>query len=132
MKFLFEAEDCVVGIIVGLILVGLSGRFFQLPGWNLLWGIIFIVSLIFTILDVTHTFTDFGGHILLIILLLLNNIIDFVIEIALAVKYLNLGITLPYVSQYMPLLDNPLTLLILGIFFVASSIFWLITFPFMH
>lgn len=132
MKFLFEAEDCVVGIIVGLILVGLSGRFFQLPEWNLLWGLLFLVSLIFTILDVLHTFRDFGGHILLTILLLLNNIIDFVIEIALAVKYLDLGITLPYISQYMPLLDNPLTLLVLGIFFVASSILWLVIYPFMH
>ncbi|GAI73174.1 unnamed protein product, partial [marine sediment metagenome] len=39
MKFLFEAEDCIVGVIVGLILIGLSGKFFPLPEWNILWGL---------------------------------------------------------------------------------------------
>ena len=131
MKFWFEAEDCIIGVFVGLLIIGLSGKFIQLPKLNILWGFLFLVSLIFTILDVVYTFMDFGGHLALIVLLFINNIVDFIIELALAVKYLNLGITLPYISQFMPLLDDPLILFVIGIFFIISSIFWLVIFPFM-
>src|SRR3989338_8389219 len=103
MKFWFEAEDCIIGVFVGLLIIGLSGKFIQLPKLNILLGFLFLVSLIFTILDVVYTFMDFGGHLALIVLLFINNIVDFIIELALAVKYLNLGITLPYISQFMPL-----------------------------
>lgn len=132
MKFFHEIEDCIIGIIIGLLLIGLSGRYIQLPELNIIWGLLFIVSLVFTVLDVVYTFMDFGGHLLLIIILFVNNAIDLIIELALAIKYLNLEITLPLVSQFMPLLDNPTTLFIIGIFFIASSIFWMIVFPFMQ
>lgn len=132
MKLFHEIEDCIIGVIVGLILIGLSGKYFQLPEWNIIWGLIFVVSLIFTILDVFYTIMDFGGHFLLIILLFINNAVDFVIELALAIKYLGLEINLPLISEFiMPLLEEPTTLFFLGIFFVVSSIFWIIVFPFM-
>ena len=128
MKFLFESEDCIVGIIVGLVMVGLSGRYFQLPNIPLLWGFVFTISLAFTIFDVIHTFSDLGGHPLLIVLLLINNAIDFILEAALAAMYF--GMTLPFFSLLNPYLSNPAVLYAAGIFFIISSIFWIIVFPF--
>tara|TARA_B100001971_G_scaffold205655_1_gene223416 strand:- start:1257 stop:1718 length:462 start_codon:yes stop_codon:yes gene_type:complete len=128
MKFLHEIEDCIIGIIVGLILIGLSGYYFSLPGWGNLWGFIFIVSAFFTVLDVINTLKDLGGHLLALIALLLNNFIDIVLEVALAGMYL--GFSIPYISDFInPFLEDPLYLLIIGIFFVVSSIFWIIASP---
>ena len=66
------------------------------------------------------------------ILLFLNNAVDFVIELALAIKYLGLEINLPLISEFIiPLLEEPTTLFFIGIFFIVSSVFWIIAFPFM-
>ena len=43
MKLIHESEDCVVGIIVGIILIGLSDYFFTIPDWYIAFGIIFII-----------------------------------------------------------------------------------------
>jgi len=130
MKLLFSSEDCLVGLVVGAVLLGLSGKYYTLPEWNILWGILFLVSLIFTFFDVFHTFSDLPGHMFLTILLFLTNIVDFIFEVALSVKYLGLNITLPFISQYMPLLEEPTVLFGLGVFFLASIVFWLIVTPF--
>lgn len=130
MKLLFEAEDCMVGIAVGILMVGLSGFYFTLPELNLLWAFVFLFSLVFTVLDVFYTFLDFGEDFLIHVLLLLNNIFDALIEVALAAKYF--GLNFPYISDFInSFLDKPEVLFGLGIFFVVSSIFWLIYTPFM-
>ena len=128
MKFLFEAEDSIVGIIVGILLIGLSGMFFTLPDFlqnSLVLGIIFVVSLVFTLLDVKHTISDLRGHKLLLLALFLNNVIDFAIELALAASMF--GFQVPYISATLdPYLADTTILLYIGIFFIASSIFWLV------
>ncbi len=64
------------------------------------------------------------------ILLLLNNLFDIIIELALAVKFF--GLEIPRISEFLnPFLDRPEVLFGLGIFFVVSSVFWLIYTPFM-
>jgi len=131
MKLLFEAEDCLVGIGIGLLMIGLSGKYYNVPEWNILWGVVFSFSFIMTILDVIYTFSDIGGHIVMLMILFVNNAIDGVIEIALAAKYF--GFDLGKISTLLnPHLDKPEVMFALGIFFIASSVFWLIYFPFMQ
>ena len=128
MKCLFEAEDSIIGIIVGLLFIGLSGVFFALPKFTydtFVWGGIFAISLIFTVLDVKHTFRDLSGHALLLVILLLNNAIDFVIELGMAAKMF--GLNIPYITTYLtPYMESPMILLFIGVFFIGSSIFWMV------
>ena len=58
MKFLFEFEDAVVGIICGLLLIGLTGRFFSLKLSNAIYLIAFIIFAISIILDILFEFSD--------------------------------------------------------------------------
>lgn len=125
MKFLHAAEDCIFGIIVGVVLIGLSGIYFALPDLGMAWAAVFLISFLFTLFDMRHTFSDMSGHRLMLAALIINNIIDFVIEISMAAKLLNFNI--PYLSDALnPYLVDPTVLLYLGIFFIASSIFWLV------
>jgi hypothetical protein len=95
---------------------------------GILWGLIFAASILFTAFDVIHTLRDLGGHILALLILLLNNLVDIIIEVALVGKHF--GFNVPYISEYIgPYLEEPLYLLIIGIFFVVSSIFWIIASP---
>jgi len=127
MKLLFESEDCIVGLIVGILLIGLSDIIFSVPDWPLVWGIIIVLSLLMTIFDVFHTFSDLGGHIFLLILLLLNNFVDIIIELALIGFFFKFSI--PFITPFFdPLLSSPIIFISLGVFFIASSLFWLIKF----
>jgi len=124
MKILFEYEDCIYGIFIGVILFGLSGMFFQLPAYPMVWGALFGIAAILTILDVRHTFSDLSGHVVMILLALLNNVADFIIEIAMTAKLFNFEI--PYLSEQLnPYLADPLVLAGLGAFFIVTSILWI-------
>ncbi len=126
MKFLFDAEDCVFGLLVGYVLIGMSGIWYKLPAWPMwLWGIVFAVSLIFTLLDFANTVKELTHHPVLIALAFLNNVVDAVIELAmLAIAF---SFTVPVLSPALnPYLTQPLWLMVAGIFIVVSSIFWFI------
>ena len=128
MKLIHEYEDCIVGIIVGIIIIGLSGYFFDLPDWSVAWGIIFIVSALFTIFDFFHTLSDLGNKIIPIIFIFINNFIDIILEIVLAVYFL--GYSISFISDFLePYITDPFYLLIIGIFFVVTSVFWIIATP---
>lgn len=131
MKLLFEAEDCLIGIGIGLLMIGLSGKYFSVPEWPYLWAIAFFISFLFTIFDVVHTFSDISGHISLMILLIINNVADAIIEIALTAKFF--GLEIPTLSAFLnPYFNMPGIMFAFGIFFIISSVFWLIAFPFME
>lgn len=128
MKLIHEYEDCFVGIIIGVLLIGLSERYFTLPDLAIVWGVLFIISALFTIFDFIFTLFDLGSKIFPLFILFLNHIIDIALEVALAAYYFNYNI--PYISEFMnPFISDPFYLLIMGIFFVASSIFWIIATP---
>ena len=128
MKLIHEYEDCFIGILIGVLLIGLSERYLTLPDLAIVWGIAFIISAIFTILDIFHTISDLGNKIFPLFILFLNHIIDIALELALAGFYFNFNI--PYLSDFLnPYLADPFYLFIMGIFFVVSSLFWIIATP---
>lgn len=130
MKLIFESEDCIVGIGVGLLMIGLSGKWkFTLPELNYLWAVAFFVSFLLTIFDVVHTFSDLSYHPMMLALLVANNVVDGIVEIALTAKYF--GFEIPKISALLnPYLAKPEIMFALGIFFLASSVFWLVAMPF--
>lgn len=130
MKLFHEIEDCIIGLITGLLMVGLSGYFIILPGMHILWGLLFAISAIVTIFDVTFTIFDLGEKVLPLILLLLNNAIDIIIEIVLAAKYLGFSLNnLPLLETAAYYLSQPQYLFWVGAFFIVSSLFWIIATP---
>ena len=130
MKLFHEIEDCIIGLLVGLLIIGLSGYFLQLPQIDVLWGLLFAISALFTLFDVTFTLFDLGEKIVPLMFLLFNNAIDIIIEIALASKYLGFSLSnLPFMETIVQYLSQPQYLLWAGIFFIASSIFWIIATP---
>jgi len=128
MKLIFAAEDCIVGFLVGFMLIGFSGEFFNLPNWNILWGILFVFSFILTILDILHSLTDMGwGHIFLVIIGFVTNFIDGIIEILFIIKFFNLNIA--FLKFLSPILSNSSYQFAFGVFFIVNSIFWLLLWP---
>ncbi len=130
MKLFHEIEDCIVGLIVGLLMVGLSGYFIILPDMPVLWGLLFAISALVTIFDVTFTIFDLGEKVLPLIFLLLNNAIDIIIEIVLAAKYFGFSLNnIPLLGAAAYYLSQPQYLFWSGAFFIASSLFWIIATP---
>ena len=128
MKLIFAAEDCIVGFLVGFMLIGFSGKFFHLPEWNTLWGILFVFSFILTVFDVLHSLTDLGwGHIFLVIFGFATNFIDAVIELLFIIKFFSLKIG--FLNFLGPITSNPVYQLIFGIIFIVNSLFWLVLWP---
>lgn len=128
MKILFATEDCLYMILIGAIVIGLSEKYFKLPQLNAVWGALFAIGIILTLLDIIHTFTDLSRHPLVLIGALANNLIDGTLLAALTAKYFNF--TIPKLSTYAAqYLANPTYLFYIGGFFVVASVFWIIVWP---
>ncbi|MFH1631188.1 MAG: hypothetical protein ABIA21_03125 [Candidatus Aenigmatarchaeota archaeon] len=126
MRIHFETFDCIWGILVGIVLIGLAGVFFALPNIPILWGIFFIVSAVTTIIDVVMCVKDFHDmHKILLACIFVSSIIYFIVELAMVSKYLNVAI--PFITQtVLPVISQSTTLMYIGVFFIISSIIWLI------
>jgi len=126
MKFIHEYEDCIVGLLVGIIIIGLSGMYFRLPAFpTYVWGAVMVASLLFTIFDLRHTFKELKTHRIVLILLLLNNAVDLVLEAGLAAYLFRVNI--PYISYYLnPYFAQAQMLFYIGMFFIGSSVLWII------
>ncbi len=129
MKAIFEAEDAIIGIICGLLLLGLTGRFFTLKLGNFAYVIAFIVFITFIFLDIINELKEITSHFGLIALSILHNLIDLVISLA-SISYFT-GWNIPYITQYLvPYLQNESVIAGIGIFLVVSNALWLLTMPF--
>ena len=133
MKFAFEEEDSIYGLLLGIFLIGITGIWFKIPlnAESLRWtGIILVViAVILSFLDIIHVIQDLSYHPIMLIGSFLNNIIDLVLEFALLFTLIGIKIVIPYFSQYVvPLTQTPKGVLGIGIFFVVTSAFWLVSF----
>jgi hypothetical protein len=128
MKLIFEAEDCLVGALVGVLLVAMSGKWFSLPFAKNILIVVIPIYLIFIVLDLMHEFSDLGRHFLFIGLSILHNIFDIAICIALYSVFF--GFSVPFISGYTHYLGDMTILYWLGLFEAVSHIFWLVLAPF--
>ena len=130
MKFIFAAEDTIIGIVCGLLLIGLTGRFFSLKLNNMLYVVIFIVFLFFILLDIFNEIRDLTTHFGFIVFSLLHSLVD--LGIALVVISHFSGWNIPYITSiFVPYLQNEAVIFWLGVFLVVGNVIWLILYPFL-
>lgn len=131
MKFLFEFEDAIVGIICGLLLIGLTGRFFSLKLSNTIYLIAFVIFAISIILDIIFEFSDLKVHFNFTIASLIHSIADFIIALAFISHFS--GFNLPFITvNLVPYLQNEIAIFWLGVFLVAGNAVWLLLYPFFN
>ena len=129
MKGIFEAEDAIVGIACGLLLLGYAGKFFTLKLPNFVYVMAFAIFIIFILLDLINEFSDLARHFFFVGGAILHNIVDLVISLTF-ISFFS-GWNIPYITQYLvPYLQNPSIIPGLGMFLVIANLIWLFIFPF--
>lgn len=130
MKLTFAAEDTIIGIICGILLIGLTGRFFSLKLADILYVIAFIIYILFILLDIVNEISDLTTHFGFMVFSLLHSLADLVIAIAFISHFSKWDI--PYITPtFVPYLQNEAVIFGLGIFLVAGNVIWLILYPFL-
>ena len=133
MKFTFAAEDTIVGIICGLLLIGYAGRFFSLKLSNILYAIAFIVYIIFLLLDIINELRDLTTHFGFILFSLIHSFVDLLIALTLASFFS--GWSIPFItSRFVPYFqgENAAGIFFwVGAFLVVGNVIWLILYPFL-
>ena len=128
MKFAIEAEDAIIGIICGFLIITYAGKLYPLKLNEFVYAAAFAVFIVFIILDIINEFKDWS-QIGLTLLSIAHNAVDFVISLAFISHFS--GLNIPYVtSTLVPYLQNEQILLGAGIFLAASNAVWLATMPF--
>lgn len=130
MKLTFAAEDTIIGIICGLLLIGLTGRFFSLKLSDIIYVIAFIVYAIFILLDIVNEIRDLTTHFGFVVFSLAHSLID--LGIALTVISHFSGWNIPYITSiFVPYLQSEANMYYAGVFLVIGNAIWLILYPFL-
>ena len=130
MKLIFAAEDTIIGIICGLLLIGLTGRFFSLKLSNFVYVIAFIAYVFFILLDIINELKDLTTHFGFILFSLTHSFIDLGIALAVISHFSKWNI--PYITAtFVPYLKNEAAFLWMGAFLVVGNAVWLMLYPFL-
>ena len=130
MKLIFAAEDTVIGIVCGLLLIGLTGRFFSLKLADAIYLAAFIAYTFFLLLDIFNEVRDLTTHFGFIMFSLTHSLIDLVIALTFVSHFS--GWSLPYItSTLVPYLQNESMMFYAGVFLVIGNLIWLIMYPFL-
>ena len=130
MKFTFAAEDTLMGIICGLLLISYTGSLFSLKLSDFTYVIIFGIYILFIFLDIINELRDLTTHFGFIMFSLLHSIIDLIISLTVISSFSKWNI--PYItSNFAGLMQNQTTIFWAGIFLVVGNSIWLIMWPFL-
>ena len=130
MKFTFAAEDTIVGIICGLLLIGLTGRFFSLKLSNIVYALAFIALSVFILLDIVNELRDLTTHFGFIVFSLAHSFVDLGIALTFISYFSSWNI--PYItSTFVPYLKNEALIFYAGMFLVIGNVIWLCLYPFL-
>lgn len=128
MKLTFDAEDAIIGMAVGLLVLGLSGKYYTLELNKWVYIIAAVVFAVFIVLDILNEFITFESHPLTIGILVVHNVIDMAICAALFSKFS--GYAIPFITEkFVPYLSDPTALFYIGAFLVVGNALWLVTLP---
>ena len=129
MKLTIEAEDAIIGIICGLLLLGLTGTLFTLKLSNIAYAAAFIIFIIFIVLDFINEIRWLASYFKIVLLSMAHNLVDLVIAIAFVSHFT--GYNFPYItSNLVPYLQNEQIIVWAGIFLAVTNAIWLVTLPF--
>ena len=109
-------EDMIAGILLGIAMIGSTGKYFTLPyGDMLVTALLFIFSFLAAI-DIIHELrTIERGEIRWTLFAVLWNALELVVAFHFIARYMNLAFSLPL--QIEPLYA--------GLFFIAGGVMWL-------
>lgn len=114
-------EDMIVGVLLGIVMIGASGKFFTLPyNYKLLIGFLFLFLLL-AILDVIHEIKTWEEGIFWTFFAIIWNIIEIILVVAYILEVFRLPIT---IIEIVPLIGFG-GMLGAGIFFILGNIMWL-------
>ena len=129
MKLTFATEDCIIGIIVGFLLIFYTGKLYPLKLNQYIYAVAFGIFIIFIFLDIIHEFSDLSRHPGFILFSIVHSLADLVLSVALISFFT--GINIPYMtSMIVPYFQNEAMILYAGIFLVAGNLLWLVMYPF--
>lgn len=129
MKIAIEAEDSIIGIVCGLLLLGLTGTFFTLKLSNIVYAMFFIIFIIFIILDLINEIRWLASYFKIVLLSMLHNLADLAIALAFVSHFT--GYNIPAItSRLVPYLQNDQIIMWAGIFLAVTNTIWLVTLPF--
>ena len=131
MKLAFAAEDLIIGIVCGLLLVGYTGRYFSLKLGNVLYVVAFVIFIIFIVLDIVFGFSDLTTHFGFIVSSILHSLTDLILALAL-ISFFS-GFSIPYITEFLvPYLQNEAYIFGAGLFFIIGNLIWLVIYPFTY
>ena len=114
-------EDMLVGILLGIVMIGASGKFFTLPyNDKLLIGFLFLF-LILAVLDIIHEIKTHEEGFFWTIFAVIWNIVEIVLVVAYILEVFKLPIT---IIEIVPLIGFG-GMLGAGIFFILGNVMWL-------
>ena len=130
MKLTFAAEDTIVGIVCGLLLIGFTGKFFNLKLSPILYVLAFLVYVFFILLDLVNEIKDLTTHFGFIVFSILHSLADLAIALTM-IAYFSKW-TIPYISSILlHLVKNETAIFYLGAFLIVGNTIWLIMYPFL-
>ena len=131
MKLTFATEDCVVGIVVGFLLVMYAGKLYPLKLSPYVYALAFAVFMVFIFLDILHEFSDLSTHPGFILFSIVHSLVD--LALSLAIISFFTGWNIPYITSIIvPYFQNEAMILYAGIFLVAGNLLWLVMYPFIY
>lgn len=114
-------EDMIVGILLGIVMIGASGKLFTLPYNDLLLKIFLFLFLILSILDIIHEIKTLEEGIFWTIFAVVWNLV----EIILVVGYIAEIFKLPIEIIPMIPFAGVIGMFGVGIFFILGNIMWM-------
>ena len=124
MKALLEYEDCIAGIIMGVLVLGYEGTL-SIPYAELLLEIGSILFLLFILFDIVNEIKDPDEHLAFTLLAIVHNIIDAILMLGFIDFFFELNI--PLIGEYLvPYIGNLTFVYGIGIFLIASNALWFI------
>jgi len=114
-------EDMIAGILLGIVMIGASGKLFALPYNDLLLKIFLFLFLILTILDVIHEIKTLEEGLFWTILAVVWN----AVEIVLVVGYIAKIFKLPF--EIIPMIPfiGVIGMLGVGVFLILGNVMWM-------
>lgn len=130
MKFTFAAEDTIIGIVCGLLLIAFTGKFYSLKLNNYVYALLFAAYIFFILLDIVNEAKDLSTHFGFIVLSLLHSFADLIIAVTFVSYFTSWKI--PYITTtFVPYLQNQEVIFWAGAFLVVGNVIWLILYPFL-
>src|SRR3989338_952557 len=124
MKALLEYEDCIVGILMGVLVLGYEGTL-AIPYAEFLLEIGSILFLLFILFDIVNEIKDPDEHLAFTLLAIVHNIIDAILMLGFIDFFFELNI--PLIGEYLvPYIGNLTFVYGIGIFLIASNALWFV------